>query len=285
MKAHPETKLGSVTLKTADLAQAMGFYVEILGMNVLFQGDGQASLGTSERSELVWLVERADLEPRPLRTAGLYHFAVLLPSRRDLARILARLSQSGYPLQGFADHLVSEAIYLADPDANGIEIYADRPREEWKYREDRLQIDTLPLDVQSLAKELESVSPSWDGVPVGTRVGHIHLQVSNLGASEEFYREGLGFELVTRYGERASFLSAGGYHHHIGLNTWAGEGIPPNPADCIGFDRYSIILPSASALEKTLDHLTARGIAFSQGEGGWEVKDPDGIGVVLRLKE
>jgi catechol 2,3-dioxygenase len=177
----------------------------------------------------------------------LYHFAILVPSRAHLARALRRLVDTRTRLQGAADHGVSEAIYLADPDGNGIEIYRDRPRPEWPVIDGRLHMGVDPLDLEALVDESDDESTA---LAPGTVVGHVHLHVSDLAAARRFYVDVLGFELMQRYGPSALFVSAGGYHHHIGLNTWAGVGAPPPPPGAIGLRQFIVKMPNAAALEE-----------------------------------
>jgi catechol 2,3-dioxygenase len=177
-------------------------------------------------------------------------------------------------LGGFSDHSVSEAIYLSDPDDNGIEIYRDRKREEWPMQNGRLQMNTLPLDLQSLVSELNGQSRAWQGLHDGTKMGHIHLHIRNVDEAEAFYCDILGFERMMRYGPSAGFVSAGGYHHHIGLNTWAGVDAPPPPAGSAGLRYYQIILPSQTALESVVQRLRKNDVAFAEQAGEVALQDP-----------
>ncbi len=239
-----DTRLGSVSLTTNDLEELEAFYVEGLGFQVLERVPHFLALGVGGDAPILNLVEALDATPAPERSAGLYHFAVLLPSRRALAGMLRRLIEQKIQLEGAADHLVSEALYLSDPQGNGIELYADRPPETWRSGQGQLKMATLPLDADGLlAMEQDPISQ----LPAGTRLGHIHLHVSNLDEAVFFYERVLGFELMLRYGPSAAFLSWGGYHHHVGLNTWQGEGAPPPPANALGLREFSIILDDADA--------------------------------------
>jgi catechol 2,3-dioxygenase len=217
------------------------------------------------------------------RATGLFHLAILLPSRADLALALARVVAARWPLDGASDHLVSEALYLSDPDGNGIELYRDRPREEWRRNGDELAMATLPLDLDdviSAAGGLASEPPRE--VPAGTTIGHVHLQVGDLGVSESFYRGVLGFDVTVRSYPGALFLSAGGYHHHIGLNTWRSAG-GRRPVDgAVGLRHFAIVLSDQSELERVLDRVRGAGLGVSPCHGGALVRDPSGIGVLLR---
>ncbi|MBN1666612.1 MAG: VOC family protein, partial [Anaerolineales bacterium] len=220
----PETTPGRVVLAVPDLDRSLDFYQNVLGFRLHHQEGQVATLGAGQ-ADLLEL--QADPSFRRLKgTTGLYHFAILVPTRRDLAFVLRRIAETETPVSGFADHLVSEAIYLPDPDGNGIEIYCDRPSDTWRGPNGNLRMGTEPLDLGDLLAEVTGENPSWDGLPTGTRLGHVNLHVADLEAAIDFYREALGLDLVMRYGPGAAFLSAGGYHHHVGINTWNGEGAP-----------------------------------------------------------
>ncbi len=277
---HPNTTLGPVALTVADLARALRFYEDLLGLRALRRTDATVALGTTEAIPLLLLTENRAARPKPSRTTGLYHFAILLPRRTDLAQALRRLAQGRYPLQGAADHGVSEALYLADPDGNGIEIYIDRPRAAWPRRDGQLQMVTDPLDVDGLLAELRDAENEND-LPAGTRIGHVHLHVGDLYQAEHFYCRVLGFDLVQRYGPSALFVSAGGYHHHIGLNTWTGVGAPPPPPDAVGLRRFTIQLPDPAALSAVVERLQAADIPFEGDAEGVQLGDPAGNGLLL----
>ena len=200
---------------------------------------------------------------------GLFHVALLVPDRPSLARFLAHASREGIALTGLSDHAVSEAIYLRDPDHHGIEIYADRPREGWQGQVDT-QMTTAPIDVENLLGELDDpATEPFDGLPDGTKVGHVHLCVADVDDAIRFYRDGLGLDLVVRHGE-AAFLSAGGYHHHVGANTWQTRGAPPAPEGTARLLRFAIVLPDEAEVERVAEQI-----------GGTEVRDPSGSTLVL----
>src|SRR5262245_3426208 len=209
------TSVGQAALTVADLQRSERFYCDVLGMRVLSRGDGTLTLTADDATPLLELTELPGARPKPARATGLYHFAVLVPSRLDLARSLRRLAEMHYPLTGASDHLVSEALYLDDPDGNGIEIYRDRPRAEWPHLDGQLQMAVDPLDIDGILGELEHDDRPWNGLDAGTRMGHMHLHVANLRQAEEFYSGVLGFDVMVRYGTSALFVSAGGYHHHL----------------------------------------------------------------------
>jgi len=263
-----------VHLRVRDLDRAIRFYTEDLGLRLHGLDGNVARLGAGA-SDLLVLVGKTDAT-KPRGTTGLYHFAVLVPSRRDLARSLRHLIDRRVPLTGMSDHLVSESVYLSDPDGNGIEIYRDRPREEWPVAGGQLRMATDPLDVESLLAESGPGDAPWVGLPPGTRIGHVHLHVAHLADSERFYSELLGFELRQRFGRSALFLAAGGYHHHIGLNTWAGVGAPPPPPGAVGLRHFEVQLPDAPALDRLLERVREAGVPVTDTPGGAEVADPSG---------
>src|SRR3989441_9331341 len=223
MTIHPATIIDSVHLTISDLNRSVRFYEAQLGFKVHRRDDRTAWLGPGGNDLLV--LTESERAPRVRGTTGLYHFAVLVPSRIELARSLRRLVETDTVMQGFADHGVSEALYLADPDGNGIEIYRDRPRADWPIVNGRLQMGADPLDLDRILAE--DSGGDGHGLAPGTGIGHVHLHVSRLAGAERFYVDGLGFEVMQRYGPSALFGSAGGDHHHIGLNTWAGVRAPP----------------------------------------------------------
>lgn len=277
------TTVGQAALTVADLARSERFYHDVLGMRVLARGDGTLTLTADDATPLLELAERPGARPKPARATGLYHFAVLVPSRLDLARSLRRLAEMRYPLTGASDHLVSEALYLDDPDGNGIEIYRDRPREEWPHRNGQLQMGVDPLDIDGILAELERDDRPWTGLDPQTRMGHMHLHVANLHEAEQFYHGVLGFDVIVRYGPSALFVSAGGYHHHLGLNTWAGVGAPPAPEGSAGLRWFVVRLPNAAALDQVAERVRAAGLAIDQTDTGLLVRDPSQNAVVLTV--
>jgi catechol 2,3-dioxygenase len=275
----PATSMGPVRLTVAELERARDFYRDAIGLAELPAANGALRLGAGDQS-VVELVGDPDSPPRPGGTSGLFHLAIVVPTRADLARALQRVGEAGWRLSGASDHLVSEALYLSDPEGNGIEIYRDRSRDEWPVRDGVLQMDTLPLDLDGVLSELRREDASA-GMPPGTRIGHVHLNVGDLAAAEAFYSGALGFDVTVRGYTGALFVSAGGYHHHLGLNTWAGEGAPPPPEGTRGLREFEIVLPTAESLAAEEERL---------GEGGFEpdregdrvrVTDPSGNRVVL----
>jgi catechol 2,3-dioxygenase len=277
----PASHIGAVHLTVRDLDREVAFYTDVLGLRAERQ-EGGATLSADGSTPLLVLEHNPDAAIRSPRTTGLYHFALLVPSRRALARMLAYLAESRYPLQGASDHLVSEALYLADPEENGIEIYRDRPRTEWPLLNGQIQMASDPLDFAGIMGERQGDDQPWQGIDPGTVMGHIHLQVADIAAAEQFYVGVLGFDLITHFGRSASFVSAGGYHHHIGMNTWASLGASPPPPGSTGLSRYVIALPSADALSAVSARLRESGTAFTEDGDRVIVTDPFGIKVSLR---
>ena len=265
MEIAPATRMGPVELSVSDLERTLDYWQGVVGLRVLARDDGRASLGAGSR-ELVRFVEEPGA--RSARGfAGLFHVALLLPTRRDLARWLAHAGQDRIALEGLSDHAVSEAIYLRDPDEHGIEIYADRPREQWEGRVSEL-MTTVPLDVESLFAELDE--PRVD-LPDSTIVGHTHLCVSDVDDTVHFYRDELGFEVMAQLGPMAAFLAAGGYHHHIGANTWESRDRPKAPAGTARLLEATILVPDADELERVAGRLEV-----DVEDGAITVEDPSG---------
>jgi len=268
----PRAAIGAVHLTVSDLGRSVRFYESHLGF-VEHARDGRTARLGAGGPDLLVLTE-CETAPRVRGTTGLYHFAVLVPNRVELARSLRRLVETETVLQGFADHGVSEAIYLADPDGNGIEIYRDRPRGEWPYLAGRLHMGADPLDVEELLRSVDRQDRSGAGLAKDTVVGHVHLHVARLDEAEAFYVGVLGFDVMQRYGPAALFVSAGGYHHHIGLNTWAGVGAPPPPPGAIGLRHFVVRLPDRAALDRTRDRIRAAGLDAEDEAAGVVVRDP-----------
>jgi catechol 2,3-dioxygenase len=266
------TALGAVHLNVSDLDRSLGFYEETIGLRLHRHDDDTAAVGAG--GGLLVLHELPGAR-RPRRHSGLYHYAILLPSRRELAHALLRLFARRWPIQGASDHGFSEAIYLADPDGNGIELYADRPREAWPPLEDTAAVAPAPLNVESLLAEAHGEDPK-ERAPAETRIGHIHLHVADLAAAVAFYRDVAGFDLVMQMGPSAAFLSAGGYHHHIGLNTWAGEGAPPTPADAVGLREFDAVLADRAELAAVRLRAERAGLAPAGDADGLTLDEPSG---------
>ena len=235
MALPSDAHIGQVSLTVRDLQRSLQFYRDILGFTELSPG----RLAPQGGRVLIELHERTEAIAKPRRSSGLYHFAILVPSRAALGRSLRRLTAKQWPLSGAADHLVSEALYLDDPDGLGIEIYCDRPRDAWRVANGELAMATDPLDLQAIYEEPGAETP-WSGLEAGTIMGHVHLHVPHLDTAEAFYCGRIGFDPMVRRYPGALFVSAGGYHHHLGLNTWAGVGAPPPPDNAVGLRAFTI---------------------------------------------
>ena len=235
--------IGRVRLRVADLERARSYYGRAIGLRELAAEDGVVQLGAA--TPLVELVGDPDAPPAPPRSTGLFHLALLVPDRPSLARAVKRVVDAGERFTGASDHFVSEALYLRDPEGNGIEIYRDRPRSEWQYeRSGELRMGTVALDVDSVMSELpDGPDP---GMADATTMGHVHLHVADLDAAEAFYAGRLGLDVTVRSYPGALFLSRDGYHHHIGLNTWQGAGSPPPPPGSRGLEDFEIVLPGVA---------------------------------------
>jgi catechol 2,3-dioxygenase len=264
------TNLSDLTLRVRNLPGQVAFYRDLLGLDVLFEDDGSATLGRDGQIITLRSDPHAVLPGAP--TTGLYHAAILLPDRRALAAMIARLAQAGYLIQGAADHGVSEAFYLADPERNGIELYRDRPRSDWRFADGQIIMLSDPVDQEGIFATLTPGEPLPGLAPAGTRLGHLHLQVDDLQKARRFYGGVLGFEvLMTTPG--ALFMAAGGYHHHLGFNTWQTAGAPlpaPHQTGLIGF---TIQVPAAgrTALEGRLEH---DGVSHHEENGSIRLLDP-----------
>lgn len=277
---EPATFVGKVNLKVQDLQRSLTFYQDVIGFKVLAQTERIVDLTADGKTVLLSIEQPEDVVPKQPHTTGLYHFALLLPSRGDLGRALLHFLQVGYPLQGASDHHVSEAIYLADPDGNGIEIYADRDSSQWKWEKGEVAMTTKPLDAEGVLAE--GKGSSWSGLPSDTVMGHIHLHVSEFSKTEEFYVKGLGFEVVTRYGGQALFISTENYHHHIGLNTWAGVGAPAPSINSVGLESFTLMLSSEEKRKQIISQLKEIGSIVKEEKDFVVTVDPSGNRIYLR---
>lgn len=258
---HPGTNIGIVTLRVAQLERSLHFYQDILAFQPIEQTPGRVVLGTQDKQPLLELIEVPGAGPHPIRATGLYHVAIVLPTRPDLGRMLLRLVEANIEV-GHGDHAVSEALYISDPDENGLELYRDRPRNTWRRAQGTLIMGTEAVDLRSLAEDAQQAEP-WNVVPAGTRVGHIHLKVGNIPAARRFYSDILGFDVIIQM-PTALFISAGGYHHHIGANIWHSQGASPVPANKAGLQSYVIAIPTLEGLQEVKARLVANNVSFTE---------------------
>jgi catechol 2,3-dioxygenase len=270
-------RLGAVHIDVTDLERSLGFYEPALGLRVLRREDGLAALGTDDQ-EVVVLHERPGAQ-RAGRHAGLYHVALLYPSREELAREAMRLIATQTPVDGASDHGTHEAIYLSDPDGNGLELAADRPRDRWPSYEAMYAGGPAPLDFRDLlATVVEEPTRQYAGP--GLRTGHVHLYVGDVERGLAFYHELLGFDVMANLGS-AAFVSAGGYHHHLAFNVWRGQGVPPVPEGVVGLRRWTIELGDPAALTALGERLADAGVDYEERDGGLLVRDPWGVAVLI----
>jgi catechol 2,3-dioxygenase len=288
---HPATKIGAVSLRVANLENQLAFYQQVLGFQLHWHEGAKAGLGAGG-ADLLQLTEEPDLK-RYRGVTGLYHFAVLFPNRRELARALARLIVLKYPNYP-TDHIMTKTTYLDDPEGNGIELYTESPEDgtwtmangvfETRRADGSISDGREPLDVNALLGHLKEDDRLDVPIPPETRVGHVHLHVRNVDEAVDFYHGIIGFDVMgVAKLFRAAFVSAGGYHHHVGLNTWQGEGAPPPPADALGLRYFAVELPDQKALEEVTARVEKAGIPANQTDDGLLVYDPSQNGVALTI--
>lgn len=277
---HPEARLDRVHLKVADLERALDFYQRQIGLELMDHKPGSASLGAGGTAFL-HLDEIPTAQRPPPSATGLYHFAILFPDRRSLAIKIAQLVQQGFSV-GQGDHWVSEAFYLSDPDGNGLELYRDRPRSQWKHTGGQVLMGTDPVDIEGFFAEIQAEDPAEMSfqAPAETRLGHIHLRVADLEASQHFYCDLLGMDLQARL-PGALFVSAGGYHHHIGMNIWQSRSGRPPAEPSSGLREFGILLPAAEELMRLTGRFEAAGIPPEREMHSIVVHDPASIRVRL----
>jgi len=278
----PNLSLGPIRLTVGDAVGVAAFYERVVGLRRLADGDERiVRLGAGGGPALVELLEDAAAPARARRSSGLFHLALLVPDRASLAQALHRVAGAGWRLDGASDHLVSEALYLSDPEGNGIELYRDRPRAEWRRSDSgEVAMATLPLDLQDLLAAAPAAAPD-EGMPTGTTLGHVHLQVSDLAAAEAFYADALGFDVMVRSYPGALFVAAGGYHHHLGLNTWASAGGPPADPAARGLRDFAIHFGDAGERDRATNRLAEAGYALREERDAAVATDPFGISVRL----
>jgi len=290
---HPATLMGYVSLTVANLDNQILFYQRALGFKLHWRENNKAGLGAGG-ADLLRLTEEPNLK-KYRGVTGLYHFAVLFPNRRELARAVARLSAlkyRNYP----TDHIMTKTTYLDDPEGNGIELYCESPEDgswtlkdgkyETRWADGRWSDGREPLDVDALFKHLNEDDKLDSSIPPETKMGHIHLHVRDIPEALDFYHGVLGFDIMGHAKEfHMAFVSAGGYHHHIGLNTWQGVGAPPPPPDAVGLRHFTVDLPNQSALDEVVARVDAAGVPYNQTEDGLLLQDPSQNGVILPVAE
>ena len=282
-----ETQIAFANLIVANMSRALSFYQDKLGLHLIHRQNGTAVLSSSRsQPPALILSEDRQAEPRPPRTTGLYHIAIRFPNRAELGRALQRLVQESWRFIGAADHGVSEAIYTVDPDGNGLELYADKPRSMWPRSNGQIAMVSDPLDINDL---LNSASGMGENGQPRMDVGHVHLQVSDLDRSRAFYQDLLGLDITQSDVPGALFLAAGKYHHHIGLNIWAGEGAPQPPINTVGLKSFGLQIPDRTSRNLLAERLRGAGIPIEEkqdplsGQKSLLFHDPDGNGVELIL--
>jgi catechol 2,3-dioxygenase len=276
-----DAAVGAVHLVVADLERSLAYYADAVGLTIVERDDGTARIGAGDRV-LVVLEEQPGAR-RVSGYTGLYHFALLVPERVDLARWLAHAARERVPLVGLADHFVSEALYLSDPDGHGIEIYWDRPREVWEGQVAE-RMTTEPLNAADLLGELDDPAREpFDVLASGTVMGHVHLKVADISETVAFYQDVLGLGLMARLGSRAAFFGAGGYHHHIGANTWESAGAPAPPADVARLQHLTIVLPDGAERDAVRARLEAADAVTRDTDRGPMCDDPSGTAIVLAV--
>ncbi|MDX1806389.1 MAG: VOC family protein [Paenisporosarcina sp.] len=276
---HPTTYTKHVQLNVADLSRSTIFYENIIGLRILNQTPSIVNF-TANGQDALLTIEQSTGENNPVsNAAGLYHMAFLVPTKKELGTVFSHIHSSGYPFSGASDHKVSEALYLNDLDGNGIEIYYDRSPDQWNWQNGDVEMTVDPLNIESLVASAEEAI--WSGIPAGTVMGHVHLRVANLAEAETFYVQGLGFDIVNRYGTQAMFISSNGYHHHIALNVWGRPNAIDRNEHTLGLKSYSIVYPSDEARQKVVGQLQGIGVTVSIQKDFVSAIDPSGIVVQM----
>ncbi|MGD7045893.1 VOC family protein [Jeotgalibacillus proteolyticus] len=277
----PASFVGKIELVVSDIARSLAFYERIVGLRLISRDEKSAKLSADGSKSILSLVQPEEVKRKESRTTGLYHFALLLPTRSDLSDLIAHLVKNGVKMGG-SDHGVSEAVYFDDPDGNGIEVYRDRSHTEWDWHDSQVSMSIDPLNIQEL---LSGEQKEWGKVPEKTVIGHLHLHVSELGKTEEFYREALGLDVVSRFNGQALFMSTAGYHHHIGLNTWQGVGAPPPSKNSVGLHWFSFVVQDENEKMKAVERLRKLKYMVNAKDGMFWTKDPSGNQVIIITNE
>ena len=268
----PNKFINHIALKVQDIDRSKEFYKKIMGFNILRENNKEVILTVDGSTPLITLIQPEDIIPKLPRKTGLYHFAILLPNILDLGLFLKNIRDNKYPLIGGSNHGVSQAIYLEDPDDNGIEIYIDTDTSTWNWKASHVNMTNEPLDIDGLLNE--AGNKSWEGLSPKTIIGHIHLHVADLIQSEKFYKEGLGYNLVSSIPNQALFFSSGEYHHHIAINIWNGKGSPPLAENSAGMKYYSIVFPNVEERKRTINNLNKLGYKVMEEKDEFFTEDP-----------
>ena len=267
-----------VDLRVVDVDEALGFYNGVAGLEIADKSHDHAALRSPGGQPLLTLNSDGVTSPAAKRAAGLFHTAFRYPTRSSLGEALARLVAAGYRI-GAGDHGVSEALYIDDPSGNGVELYWDRPRDQWPAPApgERVRMYTEPVDLESLLREAGPNDPPAATTPAGTDIGHVHLQATDIDETVGFYRDVLGFDLMTMFANQAAFLSAQGYHHHIGANVWNSRGQGPTSREHAGLSRVVFAMTGASEMDALARRLSGSGIEPGEDNEGVTVRDPNGV--------
>jgi catechol 2,3-dioxygenase len=269
MKIPDNTIIQSIDLAVSDLDKSLDFYSRLIGFKEISRERRTVYLSADGKQPyIISLIENKNAKHPMRKNTGLYHIAVRFPNRKELAKVFLRLFENKVKFQGFSDHIVSEAVYLADPDGNGVELYADKPKDMWKWKLGQVEMDTLPLNLQVLTNELEDNEAITDGVHPGTKIGHIHLKVSDLFKAEKFYNHLLGFNVTNSSYPGALFLSAGGYHHHIGTNVWSSKNGTPPPENSLGLKSFTINIPDGTYINEIEEKAKSSGVETAKPDNG-----------------
>ncbi|NLJ99438.1 MAG: VOC family protein [Tissierellia bacterium] len=274
LKFHGEDNIfiREIRLKVLDIERSMEFYTKIMGLKILESKKKEIRFTADGINPILTIIKPSDVVPKIPRRTGLYHFALLLPSRKDLGLFLNHIKGNDYPIIGGSNHGVSEAVYLQDPDDNGIEVYVDTDSNLWKGKDNQIVMATDPLDFNSVIDEAGEAR--WTEIPKNTIIGHIHLHVGDLEKAKNFYCDGLGFDLVMKMSNSALFLSSGGYHHHIGLNIWNGINAPALPDNSAGLEYYTLVFPDGLTRENSITNLKQMGYDIFEKDSHVFTKDP-----------
>mgnify|MGYP000892150209 CR=1 FL=1 len=268
----PNRYVTEIALKVEDLNRSLKFYKEVMGFKILLLEDRKAILTADEINPIVTIEQPEDIKPKEFRRTGLYHYALLLPNRKELGKFIKHLKEVDYPIIGASHHGVSEALYLEDVDDNGIEVYADTPYTTWQWKGNTVDMVTKPLYLKELMEKAKD--EVWDEISKETIIGHIHLHVSSLEEAERFYVDGLGFNVVARMPGQATFTSTGNYHHHIAFNVWNGIGAPPPSKNSVGMKYFTVKFPDEKTRQDTIDNLIKLGYEVKFENGNHIAKDP-----------